>query len=70
MMTKTNPYITANPVGGSNFFIGRTDVLRDVLRVLKNPNESGMVLYGQRRIGKTSVLKELKAKLTVPACFF
>ena len=63
MMTKTNPYITANPVGGSNFFIGRTDVLRDVLRVLKNPNESGMVLYGQRRIGKTSVLKELKAKL-------
>ncbi len=62
-MTKTNPYITANPVGGSTFFIGRTDVLRDVLRVLKNPNENGMVLYGQRRIGKTSVLKELKAKL-------
>lgn len=63
MMTKSNPYITGNPVGGQEAFIGRTDLFRDVLRVLKNPNENGMILYGQRRIGKTSVLKELKAEL-------
>lgn len=60
---KLNPYIAGNPVGGGEAFIGRADVLRDVLRVLKSPSENGMVLYGQRRIGKTSVLQELAANL-------
>ncbi len=60
---KTNPYIAGNPVGGESAFIGRADVLRDVLRVLKSEHENGMVLYGQRRIGKTSVLQELAAVL-------
>lgn len=59
----TNPYIAKNPVGGGEAFIGRADVLRDVLRVLKSPYENGMVLYGQRRIGKTSVLLEMAADL-------
>jgi tetratricopeptide (TPR) repeat protein len=60
---KNNPYIAGNPVGGESAFIGRADVLRDVLRVLKSEHENGMVLYGQRRIGKTSVLQELAAVL-------
>jgi hypothetical protein len=60
---QTNPYIAGNPVGGQAAFIGRADVLRDVLRMLNNPQESGLVLYGQRRIGKTSVLKELETNL-------
>ncbi|MCP4352452.1 MAG: DUF1566 domain-containing protein [Desulfobacterales bacterium] len=63
MTIKLNPYIAGNPVGGGEAFIGRADVLRDVLRVLKSPHENGMVLYGQRRIGKTSVLQELTASL-------
>ncbi len=60
---KQNPYIAGNPVGGGESFIGRADVLRDVLRTLNNAQESGVVLYGQRRIGKTSVLLELAANL-------
>jgi tetratricopeptide (TPR) repeat protein len=63
MKIKTNPYIAGNPVGGGDAFIGRADVLRDVLSVLENPHENGIVLYGQRRIGKTSVLQELLANL-------
>lgn len=58
-----NPYIAGNPVGGSQAFVGRADVLRAVLRVLKSPGENALVLYGQRRIGKTSVLQELMARL-------
>jgi len=27
-----NPYVAGNPVGGSNAFVGRADVLRSVLR--------------------------------------
>ncbi|RME70894.1 MAG: hypothetical protein D6784_15990, partial [Chloroflexi bacterium] len=58
-----NPYIAGNPVGGGNAFVGRADVLRDVARVLRSPNENALVLYGQRRIGKTSILQELLARL-------
>lgn len=63
MPMRANPYIAGNPVGGSGAFIGRADVLRSVLRVLKNPHENAIVLFGQRRIGKTSVLQELEQLL-------
>ncbi len=58
-----NPYIAGNPVGNSPAFVGRADVLRAVLRVLRHPQQNAIVLYGQRRIGKTSVLLELAARL-------
>ena len=63
MKTKTNPYIAGNPVGGQKSFIGRKDVFKDVLRVLKSANENALVLFGQRRIGKTSILQELSHRL-------
>ena len=58
-----NPYRAGNPVGGSPAFIGREGVLRSVLRTLESPSENAIVLYGQRRIGKTSVLLELAERL-------
>ncbi len=60
MTLPINPYIAGNPVGGNPAFIGRADVLREVLRVLRRPAENAIVLYGQRRIGKTSVLQHDK----------
>lgn len=63
MTIPINPYIAGNPVGGSDAFIGRADVLREVLRTLRSPNENALLLYGQRRIGKTSVLQELRQRL-------
>ena len=35
MTTPINPYVAGNPVGDSPAFIGRADVLREVLRVLR-----------------------------------
>ena len=64
MMFPVNPYIAGNPVGDSAAFIGRADVLRDVLRVLRRPQDNAVVLYGQRRIGKTSILQHLAAWLS------
>lgn len=58
-----NPYVAGNPVGDSPAFIGRADVLREVLRVLRRPQDNAIVLYGQRRIGKTSILQHLTAQL-------
>lgn len=58
-----NPYIAGNPVGDSPAFIGRTDVVRAVVRVLRRPQDNAIVLYGQRRIGKTSILQNLQLRL-------
>jgi len=57
------PYIAGNSVSDSQAFVGRADVLRKVLNVLRDPHQNAIVLFGQRRIGKTSVLRELEAKL-------
>jgi tetratricopeptide (TPR) repeat protein len=58
-----NPYITGKPVGDSSAFIGRADILRDVGQMLRHPKNHAFVLYGQRCIGKTSVLQHLKVHL-------
>ena len=58
-----NPYVAGNPVGDSAAFIGRADVLREVVRVLRRPHSNVIVLFGQRRIGKTSILQHLEARL-------
>jgi hypothetical protein len=63
MALPTNPYVAGNPVGDSPAFVGRADVLREVLRVLRRPQDNAIVLYGQRRIGKTSILQHLAALL-------
>jgi len=59
-----NPYVIGNAVGNSAAFVGREDLLQDVRNVLQHSQQNAIVLYGQRRIGKTSILKELEAKLT------
>ena len=59
-----NPYITGNPVKGPASFIGRTDIIKEIQNILMKNNENGLILYGQRRIGKTSVLLELEANLS------
>jgi len=62
-MSSINPYIVGNPVGNSPVFVGRAKIFLEVQNVINNPLVNAIVLYGQRRIGKTSVLQELKTKL-------
>ncbi len=58
-----NPYMAGDPVGKQPSFVGREDVLREVLRVLRHPQQNAITLYGQRCIGKTSILQYLEAQL-------
>jgi hypothetical protein len=53
----SNPYVVGDPVEG-NLFIGREDVLSQLeeLWVMGHQLQS-VVLYGHRRMGKTSILK-------------
>ncbi len=62
-MAPRNPYIVGNPVGNTSIFVGRQDVLQVVVRMLRNPDQNAITLYGQRRIGKTSVLQYLHSHL-------
>jgi hypothetical protein len=56
-----NPYIVGNPVKPP-IFVGREDILRQ-LEALWQPKECpSVVLYGHRRMGKTSILKNLGAR--------
>lgn len=63
MIFNVNPYITEAPVGGEKAFVGRTDILKEVRHVLKSPDENTIVLYGQRHVGKTSLLQEVVSRL-------
>ena len=63
MVVLSNPYIAGNPVRGETLFVGRSDILRDVQSLLRDPNANAIALYGQRRIGKTSILFQLEEQL-------
>ncbi len=58
-----NPYTAGRPISDPENFFGRDENFRDVMNMLRNPNENAVVLHGQRRIGKTSVLKQLERRL-------
>jgi len=62
-MRTTNPYIAGNPVGETPIFVGRDDIINEVMGILESRNQTGIVLYGQRRIGKTSILQKLETVL-------
>jgi AAA+ ATPase superfamily predicted ATPase len=59
-----NPYIAGSPVTGTEMFFGREDVFSFVRRNLTGRHrDTPIVLYGQRRTGKTSVLYQMSRHL-------
>lgn len=56
-----NPYFTGRPVQTENMYFGRRDVLERIEKRL-GPNNI-IILYGQRRTGKTSTLFQLKDRI-------
>lgn len=67
---QTNPYIPGKSAGKTSKFVGRDDILLEVKRVLDHPEQCAVVLYGQRRIGKTSILHYLEANLLQQANYY
>lgn len=57
-VTFFNPYLTGRPVQTPDMFFGRKDVLERIEKRLGANNI--IILYGQRRTGKTSTLFQLK----------
>jgi tetratricopeptide (TPR) repeat protein len=69
-MQALNPYVVGNAVGGSPAFVGREDILREVYTILNNPQQNAILLHGQRRIGKTSILRQLETELLEKDAFY
>lgn len=67
-MHTENPYIIT-PLTGEDGFYGRTDILQFVNNTLASPYQNVIVLYGQRRIGKTSLLHQLSRPHHIPPGF-
>jgi hypothetical protein len=61
---RVNPYIAGSPITGIEMFYGREDVFSFIQRNLTGLHrDTPIVLYGQRRTGKTSVLYQLHRHL-------
>ncbi|MEM7342710.1 MAG: hypothetical protein AAF485_00575, partial [Chloroflexota bacterium] len=59
-----NPYIAGSPVKDPAMFFGRDDVYAWLRQHLRGEyQDNAIVLYGERRTGKTSVLYHMKNKL-------
>jgi hypothetical protein len=57
-----NPYVAGNPVTG-DIFVGRTDILRRIEELWMAEKPPSLVIYGHRRMGKSSILLNLQGKL-------
>jgi hypothetical protein len=59
-----NPYVAGTPLeAGSALFYGREDLLAAVQENLAAAHRNNLVFIGQRRMGKTSLLKQLRVRL-------
>jgi hypothetical protein len=60
-----NPFIFGNPVNSleSGLFTGRRDVALEIERNILRAQAPTLLLYGQRRMGKTSILYQLPSLL-------
>lgn len=55
-----NPYISGEPVRRDDMFFGRRELLQRIIDTLHN---NSIMIYGERRIGKTTLLYQLAATL-------
>lgn len=62
-----NPYIAGKALNDERNFFGRAEIFRLVATALASPANNALVLFGQRRIGKTSILLQLHHHLPSPA---
>lgn len=55
-----NPYVVGNPLGThQQTFVGRHQIVQELEHLLHKPSCPPLLLYGQRRMGKTSIFYHL-----------
>jgi len=59
-----NPYVYGNPVEGEILFFGRKKELEQIIQAVTKPTKQDILIIGERRTGKTSLLNQVKKRLT------
>ena len=54
-----NPFNTGSPARDTDF-CGRSSIMDDIRSFVQNRYQYTMLIYGQRRIGKTSLLRKIQ----------
>ena len=54
-----NPYEFGLPIKAVDRFYGRQDLVKEIVNTFTRTQQNAIVLHGQRRIGKTSLLYRL-----------
>ncbi|MBN1487118.1 MAG: tetratricopeptide repeat protein [Anaerolineae bacterium] len=65
MSQPVNPYVAGTPLREQKGFFGRQDILEWGVKELCNSTTNALVFFGQRRIGKTTLLLQLQHTLAV-----
>lgn len=58
-MESKNPFNTGSPARGEGFF-GRQNIIGNIISFLKKKHQYNLLIFGQRRVGKTSLLRKLQ----------
>lgn len=58
-----NPYFT-NVFPGTPTFVGRTEEMNNIIERVLNENTKQIILYGQKRCGKTTLVNAIQTKLS------
>ena len=63
----TSPYIVGSPIDREEMFFGRQDIIQKIKQQLSTSHRANVILLeGNRRTGKTSILKRLQAPDVFP----
>src|SRR6185503_8290535 len=65
-LSPLNPYVAGRALDEDRGFFGRDEVFKMVETEFHSPDRNAIVLFGQRRIGKTSILKQIQRRLPSP----
>jgi len=63
---KDNPYIYGDPVRDDLMFFGRAAEMEEILQAITKPAKQDILVVGERRTGKTSLLYQLQRRLARP----
>jgi len=61
-----NPYVYGPPIHSSDSFFGRQAELEDIVQAVSKPNKQDILLVGERRTGKSSLLYQVQSRLKPP----
>lgn len=61
-----NPFSAGVPVENPDMFMGRDALIANLAEALTGPQRGSVIVYGQKRAGKSSVLFHLSERLTLP----